>query len=82
VLYLGFTSNLKNRVKEHENGLREGFSKRYRCYYLIYFERYKYVYNAIKREKEIKKWRREKKLALIDTSNPQWLFLNDIIQDL
>jgi putative endonuclease len=74
VLYLGFTSDLKRRVKEHEKGLREGFSKFYHCHNLIYFERFKYVYNAIKREKEIKNWRREKKLALINTQNPQCCF--------
>jgi len=77
VLYVGFTSNLKDRVKEHENGTREGFSKTYNCRFLIYYEKFKYVFNAIKREKQIKNWRREKKLVLIESTNPNWTFLNE-----
>jgi putative endonuclease len=52
------------------------FAGKYYCYNLIYFEEFAYVYKAIAREKEIKGWRKEKKLKLIDTKNPDWFFLN------
>jgi len=52
------------------------FAGRYYCYNLIYFEEFQYVYDAIAREKEIKGWRKEKKLKLINTKNPDWFFLN------
>lgn len=65
VLYLGFTSDLMTRVNEHDKGLREGSSKRYRCRYLIYFERFKYVHNAIRREKEIKNGVERKSFLLL-----------------
>ena len=82
VLYVGFTGNLRDRVREHELGLRQGFSEKYNCHYLIYYEKFKHVLNAIKREKQIKNWRREKKLALINGTNPSWKFLNDDLQGL
>jgi putative endonuclease len=74
-LYLGVTNNLKRRISEHRNGVNNGFSKKYRCYYLVYFESHSSVLKAIAREKEIKKWRREKKNALIASTNPKWLTL-------
>ncbi len=80
VLYIGVTNNLKRRVNEHEIGLDNGFSKKYNCHYLIYFEEFISINNAIKREKEIKGWRREKKDNLIASANPQLTFLNDTIQ--
>ena len=57
-------------------GNSKTFAGKYYCYNLIYFEEFKYVCNAIAREKEIKGWRRDKKLQLIKTRNPDWVFLN------
>ena len=54
VLYIGVTNNLKRRVSEHENGFDNGFSLKYNCNYLVYFEEYRSINKAIKREKEIK----------------------------
>lgn len=71
-LYIGVTNNLKRRVLEHRQGLVEGFTKRYRMHRLVYFEVYKDVRLAIQREKQIKAWRREKKLALMKEKNPAW----------
>ena len=79
VLYIGVTNNLIRRVSEHESGLDKGFSKKYNCNFLIYFEEFRSINNAIKREKQIKGWRREKKDALIHSKNPHLNFLNDII---
>ena len=82
VLYTGVTSSLSERVNEHSQGLRRGFAKKYNCNYLIYYDRFDYIANAIKREKQIKGWRRVKKLALIATKNPQFRFLNGDIQSM
>ena len=71
-LYIGMTNNLLRRAYEHKEGKIKGFSKKYSCSKLVYYEHYKYVYNALEREKEIKKWRREKKQNLIETLNPHW----------
>jgi len=76
VLYIGLTSDLKRRIYEHETGKFDGFSKKYNCHYLIYFEHFTRIEHAINREKEIKKWRREKKDNLIFSSNPTCKFLN------
>ncbi len=78
-LYVGMTNDLIRRIAEHKEGKIEGFSKKYSCNKLVYYEHHKYVYNAIEREKEIKKWRREKKQDLIKTINPHW---NDLYQEL
>lgn len=79
VLYVGITNNLQTRLKQHfsEKGRQKTFAGRYFCFNLIYYERHQYVNNAINREKEIKKWRREKKELLINDFNPEWRFLND-----
>lgn len=71
-LYIGMTNDLLRRVTEHKEGRTDGFSKKYWCKKLVYFERTKYVYNAIEREKEIKGWGRAKKVQLIKTINPSW----------
>lgn len=76
VLYIGVTNNLSRRVQEHKNELNEGFTKKYKCHYLIYYEYFTHIGMAIHREKEIKKWRREKKEKLISSLNPDWEFLN------
>ena len=74
-LYVGVTNNLKRRLQEHRCGLNNGFSKRYNCYHLVYYESFTNISTAIAREKEIKKWRREKKNGLVNGFNPEWRFL-------
>ena len=76
VLYTGVTSDLEKRVYEHENKLTEGFSKKYNCTDLIFYEPTTDVYSAIAREKEIKAWRRSKKDELIQSFNPSLKKLN------
>jgi putative endonuclease len=71
-LYVGVTNNLVRRVLEHKQRLAEGFPKRYRIHRLVYFEPFGDVRDAIRREKQIKSWRREKKVALIKAANPGW----------
>ena len=71
-LYIGMTNDLKRRITEHKNGQVDGFTKRYRLKKLVYFEEFLNPAEAIKREKELKGWRREKKNALIETKNPKW----------
>ena len=72
VLYIGVTNDLKRRMYEHKNKLIEGFSKKYNLNKLVYFEQTNDIYTAINREKQLKKWRREKKEWLINQMNPQW----------
>ena len=71
-LYVGMTAFLMARVLQHRAGEGGKFSSRYRVYRLVYYETFQHVENAIKRETEIKKWRREKKIALINKQNPTW----------
>lgn len=71
-LYIGVTSNLQRRVYEHKNKLVPGFTKRYAIDQLVYFESFGVGYDAIKREKILKKWNRKEKLALIESNNPLW----------
>jgi len=71
-MYVGMTNNLSRRVYEHKNKLVDGFTKKYNVEKLVYFEQTIQVNDAIKREKEIKKWRREKKNKLVETLNPEW----------
>jgi len=75
VLYVGMTNNLERRLYEHKNKMFEGFSKKYNLNKLVYYEMTSEVTAAIIREKEIKKWRREKKEKLIMGLNPEWLDL-------
>ena len=82
VLYVGVTNDLERRVYEHEKGEAKGFTKKYNCHYLVYYEYFTHIEYAIEREKEIKKWRREKKDLLISSFNPDWHFMNDEIQNL
>jgi putative endonuclease len=83
VLYIGVTNDLSIRLKQHVDRVNSlSFTSRYNCFYLVYFETYKYVDDAIYREKEIKGWSRAKKNALIETENKEWRFLNeDILED-
>ena len=78
VLYVGVTNNLRRRVRQHQLGTFEGFSARYACNRLVWFQQFQYVNKAIAREKQIKGWRREKKLALIAETNPTWLDLSTV----
>ena len=71
-LYTGVTAHLRKRVLEHKQNLVEGFTSKYRCHRLLYYERFTLVLDAIAREKQIKSWRREKKNRLIESMNPQW----------
>jgi putative endonuclease len=66
-LYVGFTVDLVKRVWEHKNDSSDGFTKRYQCHKLVYYEE-----GDLEREKQIKKWRREKKEKLIKSMNPGW----------
>ena len=77
-LYVGMTSDLKRRVYEHKNHLIPGFTDKYGVGRLLYFEMIGDSASAINREKQIKAWRREKKVALIDSMNAAW---DDLSED-
>lgn len=72
VMYIGMTNNLERRVYEHKNKLIDGFTKKYNVNKLVYYEISNSSISAIVREKEIKKWRREKKNKLVESKNPEW----------
>jgi putative endonuclease len=72
VLYTGMTNNLLRRVWEHKKGEVSGFTQRYRVKKLVWFEVHASPTSAIMREKQIKDWRRAKRVALIEAKNPQW----------
>jgi len=77
VLYTGVTNSLSNRQYKHEfSSSKTSFTQKYNCHYLIYYERFQYIKDAIAREKEIKGWSRKKKDALITSFNPNWNFLD------
>ncbi len=78
VLYIGVSNNLERRMFEHKNKLVKGFSSRYNLDKLIYFEAYQYISDAIKREKNLKKWKRDWKINLIVEDNVDW---NDLSED-
>ena len=71
-IYTGVTNDIERRVNEHKLGLIEGFTRRYRINRLVYRERFRYIDNAIAREKEIKSWDRAKRVTLIESENPTW----------
>ena len=77
VMYVGVTNNLERRVFEHKAKLVEGFTSKYNVNRLVYYEETTDVRAAIAREKEIKKWRREKKNALVVQGNPRWKDLSE-----
>ena len=72
VLYIGVTNNLPRRLYEHRNGLVDGFTTKYNVHKLVYYEYTNDAYSAISREKQLKKWTRAKKNALVVKENPQW----------
>ena len=76
-LYTGVTNNLQRRVYEHKHHMVTGFTSRYQVIYLVYFEETPDVYAAIAREKQIKGWLRAKKIALIESVNPDWRDLSE-----
>ena len=79
VLYVGVTSNLPERIAKHKQGYYEGFAKKYNCTDLVYYEVCDDMESAILREKQIKKYRREKKNNLINSMNIEWLDLYETI---
>jgi putative endonuclease len=78
-LYVGVTNSLVRRIYEHKYANLGGFTKRYKCSKLVYYEIYDDMYTAICREKELKAGNRKKKLALIESINPEWIDLYDSI---
>ena len=77
--YIGVTNNLKVRLLQHKNNIlqkKKTFAAKYNIEFLVYYEKYNWIQLAIAREKELKKWRREKKLVLIREINPTFVFLN------
>ena len=81
VLYIGVTNDLKKRLYEHKHSKEDThcFTKKYNYYYLLYYEQFQDVNQAIGREKELKGWWHDKKEKLITSFNPEWKFLNDDI---
>ncbi|QLE01545.1 GIY-YIG nuclease family protein [Galbibacter sp. BG1] len=79
-LYIGVTNNIQRRLSQHyfdSQNLKKSFAGKYSCFYLVYYEGFETPLEAIKREKELKKWRREKKNQLITSFNPKWETLNN-----
>jgi putative endonuclease len=79
--YIGVTNNLRERLKQHkENSTTETttFASKYNLEFLVFYEKYSWIEEAVAREKELKKWRRDKKLDLIRNSNPEFEFLNHL----
>ena len=74
-LYIGVTDNLEARVREHRSGEGSVFTGKYQCHKLVYFEEYSDINQAIEREKQLKKWRRE----LVNSMNPDW---NDLSENI
>lgn len=75
--YVGMTSEIELRVEQHKQGRFDGYSKRYNCNRLVWFERFTYVGDAIAREKQLKGWSRVKKIGLIERENPTWVDLSE-----
>jgi putative endonuclease len=82
-LYTGVSNSLEQRITDHylNRNSSKSFAGRYNCYFLLYFEMFQYVKDAIRREKEIKGWSRKKKEDLINSQNPEWRFLNEEIMN-
>ena len=82
VLYTGVTNDLSIRLTQHIEGVNKtSFTSKYKCHFLIYYEHFQYIVDAIDREKEIKGWSRKKKEDLIATENKYWRFLNDEVME-
>ena len=78
VLYCGMTNSIRRRVEEHREAEIPGFTSKYQCNRLVWFEHYQYVHNAIDREKQTKRWGPEKKIWLIEQMNPTWADLSEV----
>ena len=76
-IYIGVTSNLPHRAWQHREGLIDGFTRTYGCKMLVWFERHDDIEQAIRREKQMKEWRRAWKLRAIEEMNPDW---NDLFE--
>jgi len=76
-LYTGVTNNLEKRVNQHKRKIFKGFSEKYNINILVYYETYSDIMDAIAREKELKGWKRNKKIALIESLNPKWKDLSE-----
>jgi putative endonuclease len=79
--YIGVTNNLKIRLSQHKENIKIGaktFVARYNIEFLVHYEKFNWIYEAIAREKELKGWIRDKKLELIKESNPNFEFLNHL----
>jgi putative endonuclease len=76
-IYTGVTSDLHNRMAQRKQGLIEGFTKKYKVHMLVYYETHHLMMDAITREHRIKEWRRQWKIRLIESMNPEWLDLFD-----
>ena len=72
-LYIGVTNNLERRIQQHKDGTFKGFTTKYRCHRLVWFEEYRWVKFAIAREKELKGWLRARMIALVEQNNPTWV---------
>ena len=79
-LYIGVSSNIVQRIWQHKNKMLEGFTKRYNVDRLVYYETHSNAESAITREKQMKKWRRDWKIRLIERENPDWKDLYDDIR--
>ena len=77
VIYVGMTNDLRKRLDEHRSGLGSKFTSKYKLYRLVYFEEFRDVNDAIRREKQIKSGSRTKKIELIEMENPEWRDLMD-----
>jgi putative endonuclease len=78
-LYIGVTNNLLNRIHQHNTKQVKGFTEKYSVNHLVYFEQYRNIGDAINREKQMKRWKRQWKINLIKKDNPQW---NDLSEKL
>jgi putative endonuclease len=78
-LYIGVTADLKKRVFEHKNDLVQGFTSKYKVHTFVHYEQFEHIIDAINREKNMKKWKRKWKLDLIESKNPKWSDLYDLL---
>ena len=78
-LYIGVTNNILRRITEHKAKINPGFTNKYACNRLVYFEQFEQITEAIAREKQLKKWKREWKNALVENNNPEWNDLSKFI---
>ncbi|MBQ9535735.1 MAG: GIY-YIG nuclease family protein [Clostridia bacterium] len=79
VMYIGVTNDLRRRLYEHRTHIVGGFTKKYKTHKLVYFEHTTDINAAIKREKQLKGWKRDKKNALVEAINPEWNDLSGIL---